>query len=520
MRAQRYKKRRRRQKRALAPGAAAAPSPSLGRKLAGASENGRTMAGAAALEFTPTWIVAGVCSIIVVISLAAERGLHHLGKTLKKNHQRPLYEALLKVKEELMLLGFISLLLTVFERTIERTCIPPSWTDYMLPCQRPGGHGGGTSKQAPPAAGATTARFIAGEILGGFSRARVLSEGEAGAEVGLCQKEGKVPLLSEEALDQLHIFIFVLAVSHVFFSATTMLLGGAKIHRWKKWEEEIQTTGHEPKKVLPVHQLSFVRARCKGFGTDSKTLSWLHSFLKQFYGSVTKSDYAALRHGFIMTHCPGNPKFDFHKYMVRVLESDFKKIVGTSWCLWIFVVIFLLLNINGWHTYFWIAFLPLALQLAVGTKLEHVIAQLAYEVAERQAATEGDSVVKPSDEHFWLGRPRIILHVIHFILFQNAFELSFFFWILMTYGLNSCFMDSAIFLVPRLVLGVVIQLLCSYSTLPLYAIVTQMGSYYKMEIFNQHVQQGVLGWAEKAKKRSGFKEGDCSGRCTHGDSAA
>lgn len=41
--------------------------------------------------------------------------------------------------------------------------------------------------------------------------------------------QGKVPLLSEEALHQLHIFIFVLAVSHVFFCASTMLLGGAKV---------------------------------------------------------------------------------------------------------------------------------------------------------------------------------------------------------------------------------------------------------------------------------------------------
>jgi hypothetical protein len=39
-----------------------------------------------------------------------------------------------------------------------------------------------------------------------------------------------VPLLSLEALHQMHIFIFVLAVSHVFFSATTMLLGGAKLN--------------------------------------------------------------------------------------------------------------------------------------------------------------------------------------------------------------------------------------------------------------------------------------------------
>ncbi|KAG2619228.1 MLO-like protein 1 isoform X1 [Panicum virgatum] len=464
----------------------------------------------AALEFTPTWIVAAVCSVIVLISLAAERGLHHLGKTLKKNDQRSLYEALLKVKEELMLLGFISLLMTAFQRTIQRMCIPPSWTDYMLPCQRPGDH--------QPAR--VAARFTAAEILAGVSRARVLSEGGAGAEAGLCQEEGKVPLLSEEALHQLHIFIFVLAVAHVFFSATTMFLGGAKIHKWKQWEEEIQKNndaGNGPKKVLPMHQVSFIREHYKGIGKDSMTLSWLQSFVKQFYGSVAKSDYTAMRLGFIMTHCRGNPKFDFHRYMMRALESDFKKIVSTSWSLWMFVVIFLLLNVNGWHTYFWMAFLPLVLLLAVGTKLEHIIAQLAYDVAARQTAVEGDLVVKPSDEHFWFGQPRIVLHLIHFILFQNAFELSFFFWILMTYGFHSCFMDHVGFLVPRLVLGVVIQLLCSYSTLPLYAIVTQMGSYYKKEIFNEHVQQGVLGWAEKAKKKSGLRECNSTVESKHGD---
>ena len=31
---------------------------------------------------------------------------------------------------------------------------------------------------------------------------------------------------------------------------------------------------------------------------------------------------------FLQTHCRGNPKFDFHKYMMRVLEADFKKVVG------------------------------------------------------------------------------------------------------------------------------------------------------------------------------------------------
>jgi len=74
----------------------------------------------------------------------------------------------------------------------------------------------------------------------------------------------------------------------------------------------------------------------------------------------------------------------------------------------------------------------LQLLLAVGTKLEHVITQLAIEVAEKHSAIEGDLVVNPSDEHFWFGRPKIILYLIHFILFQNAFEIAFFFWILVS----------------------------------------------------------------------------------------
>jgi len=65
----------------------------------------------------------------------------------------------------------------------------------------------------------------------------------------------------------------------------------------------------------------------------------------------------------------------------------------------------------------------------VGTKLEHVITQLAHEVAEKHAAIEGDLVVQPSDNHFWFHRPHIVLFLIHFILFQNAFEIAFFFWI-------------------------------------------------------------------------------------------
>lgn len=58
---------------------------------------------ATTLEYTPTWVVAGVCTVIVAISLALERVLHYTGVTLKRKHQKPLFEALQKVKEGLSL---------------------------------------------------------------------------------------------------------------------------------------------------------------------------------------------------------------------------------------------------------------------------------------------------------------------------------------------------------------------------------------------------------------------------------
>ncbi|THU58551.1 hypothetical protein C4D60_Mb03t15540 [Musa balbisiana] len=547
------------------------------------------------LEYTPTWVVATVCSVIIIISLTAERSLHCLGKArplnqlyhflfliiLLKKKQDALNRALLKLKEELMLLGFISLLLTVFQSLISNICIPKSVSSYMLPCKVEKS----TSVQ---------------EIYHGmgfyyrhrWNKRRLLSSGSSS---GFCLSKGKVPLLSLEALHQLHIFIFVLAVVHVVFSASTM------IRKWKHWEnaiqaeivtEEIQKKNeseieknekehndkeYDDKKHEPIeqdvqthnHHHEFVMERTLGFWQQLVVVSWMISFFKQFYSSVSKSDYRALRAGFVMRHS-SNKAYDFHKYMMRALEDDFKKVVGISWYLWLFVVIFLLMNVHvmyfimllvagpvsscfnpclamdtaydatpalasnpylasaidlipaeglsaskpivvnaGWHTYFWLSFLPLILLLVVGAKLDHIITKLALELQEKPRGPKGETQhVKLSNEHFWFKKPGIVLYLIQFILFQNSFEIAFFFWIWSTYGFHSCIMEGLGYLIPRLVIGVIIQVLCSYSTLPLYAIVTQMGDGFKESIFNATVQHTLHDWAtqvkEKRKHQYGF----------------
>ncbi|XP_022718217.1 MLO-like protein 1 isoform X2 [Durio zibethinus] len=449
--------------------------------------------GGTTLEYTPTWVVAVVCSVIVFISLAAERMLHFFGKYLKKKNQKPLFKALQKIKEELMLLGFISLLLTVFRDSIAKICISKDLADRGLPCQE--------NKELITAHFQTLFSFFFHHGIG----RRLLAEDSDTA--AYCTALGKAPLLSTTALHHLHIFIFVLAVAHVTFCALTILFGSTKIHQWKSWEDHAKDMEYDPEgvgktKITQVQEHDFIRNRFLGIGKNSELQAWVYSFCKQFYGSVTESDYITLRLGFIMTHCRGNPKFNFHNYMMRALEADFKKVVGISWYLWAFVTIFLLLNFVGWHTYFWIAFIPFILLLAVGTKLEHIITQLAQEVAERHIAVEGELVVQPSDNHFWFNSPRLVLRLIHIILFQNSFEMAFFAWIWVQYGFNSCMMGQVRFIIPRLVIGVFVQFVCSYSTLPLYAFVTQMGSSYTEAIFEEHIREGLVGWARKAKKNN------------------
>lgn len=446
------------------------------------------------MESTPTWIVACVCSVIVLISLIFERGLHFLGKALERR-RKTLYEALLKLKEELMLLGFVSLLLVVFQDLIQKICIDESLLEHWLPCRG--------ESAASASAAAHYGYGVSSPAVRGTRR--MLKGGAAAAFDGHCSSKGKVPLLSLHALEQIHIFIFALAITHVVLSVATVLLGLLQMRTWMHWEKTIQEEGSSaPKMIARVQKIRFIQDRYKGNEKVVRVIIWTRSFFKQFYGSVSNDDYIAMRLGFVIEHFRGHPKFNFYNYMIRALEKDFKRVVGIKWYYWIFVMIFLLINVTGWHSYFWISLVPLALLLLIGTKLEHIINKLAYEVASKHAAGQGEGgiVVSPSDELFWFHSPRLVLVLIHFILFQNAFEFAYFFWTLAMFGAHSCIMDRLGYSISRIVICVVVQVLCSYSTLPLYAIVSHMGSSFKSAVFADDVAEHLRGWANGARRRA------------------
>ncbi|KAL0436883.1 UNVERIFIED_CONTAM: MLO-like protein 10, partial [Sesamum radiatum] len=64
---------------------------------------------------------------------------------------------------------------------------------------------------------------------------------------------------------------------------------------------------------------------------------------------------------------------------------------------------------------------------------------------------------------------------------------------------------------------VMVQVLCSYITLPLYALVTQMGSEYKSAILEEHTVHAIKQWHANVKQKR--KRSDKSGNNIQDDSS-
>ncbi|KAL7596452.1 hypothetical protein Lser_V15G28471 [Lactuca serriola] len=444
--------------------------------------------GIRTLERTPTWAVASVCLILVTVSIFIEHVIHLIGKWLNNKRKKTLFEALEKIKSELMLLGFISLLLTVGQSTITDICISKSLGDTWLPCSKK------DIKEMDAHHRANKEEILA---------RRVLSAATSGDK---CTSQGKIPFLSRDALHELHIFIFSLAIYHVVCSIITLAFGRAKMKEWKAWEMETQTTEyqytHDPERFRLARDTTFGQ-RHLSMWSRSPIFIWVVGFIRQFGMSVPKVDYMTLRHGFIMAHLAPNSQanFNFQRYIERSLEEDFKLVVGISPPIWFLAVLFLLFSTNSWRSYLWLPFIPLIIVLLVGTKLQVIITKMGLRIQERGAVVKGTPLVEPTDNLFWFNRPDLLLYLIHFVLFQNAFQLAFFAWSGYEFGPKSCFHKNKADLCIKISMGVFVLILCSYVTLPLYALVTQMGSTMKPTVFNDQVVKALHKWHQRAKKQ-------------------
>ncbi|KVH90787.1 Mlo-related protein [Cynara cardunculus var. scolymus] len=448
------------------------------------------------LEYTPTWT---------------------LGTWLKEHRKTALYDAVEKLKEVLMLLGLMSLILVVTQREISKICIPNKVADSMLPCHKISDK----TTQPTEAYGpryATPPQFEprASEYNTGPPQRRLLASASATSNSsGHCASKvvrpykmtksyGMTSFISEQGVNQLNTFICVLAIMQIVYSVATMGLGSAKMRTWKAWEKETQTleyvVDNDPNRFRFTRQTTFGQ-RHMNDPIDTPILLWTKCFFRQFFHSVAKIDYFTLRHGFISAHLSTNNSFNFRKYIQRSLEDDFKVVVGVSPLMWFMFVILMLVDVHGWHMYLWVSLVPLAIVLVLGTKLQVIVARMALQLKEQNKVIIGVPLVTPNDDLFWFSNPRFVLTLVHYILFVNAFEFAFFIWITLQFGINSCFHENTTIVVTRVILAVVVQVICSYITLPLYALVIQMGSQFKSAVLEDQMKLMIKQWHRKVKEK-------------------
>ncbi|KAI3864850.1 hypothetical protein MKX03_006089 [Papaver bracteatum] len=423
---------------------------------------------------TPTWAVATVVTVMVFVGILVTRSLERFGNWLGSTKRKALLSALYKIKEELMLFGLLSLLMSHFAIWISKICLKSSaLSSRFFPCTEQG-----YNKVPQKVLHFTSLNSLNHSI---FTK----------------QEEGHEPFASYESLEQLHRFLFVLDVVHVSYNFVSIALAMLKIYSWKTWESQARSmslegegsqgsTGNSKKSLH--HLTTFVFHHTSHPWSKNKILVWVLCFSRQFWSSINRDDYMELCFVFLTTH-QLHLAYDFHNYMLRIMDDEFQDIVGISLPLWIYAIFAIFINFHGTNAYFWISFTPASLILLVGTKLHHIVVKLALE-AEGTNPSSGNRF-HLRDDLFWFGRTKFLLWLIQLISFQNAFEMETFIWSLWEIKDPSCFMENRVFLVIRLVSGVTLQLWCSFLTFPLYVIMTQ---------FLKMLRESLQSWHMRAKR--------------------
>ncbi|GLT39263.1 hypothetical protein SLA2020_134640 [Shorea laevis] len=337
--------------------------------------------GGRSLAETPTWAVASVIGVMVCFGYIFHLSLKMFGKVRKahffsslktpemrklsfnrfnlhwlgKTKSKSLLSALEKIQDELMLFGVLSLLMGHWIEFVAKICVKQSaLSSRFMPCASKDG---------------LTVR-IAEVSTSEYLNDTVSREQETTWERNYCP-EGQESFASYECLEQLHRFIFVLGITHVFYSFAGIALALVKIYSWRAWENQAKTMA--TRSAQDSHQAGAHNLEMKRLSTfvfrhvshpwsQHRVLVWLLCFSRQFWSSINRADYMALRHGFITTHqLPLT--YDFHNYMLRSMEEEFCDIVGISAPLWIYGILCIILDFHGSDLYFCLSFLPAMVSL-------------------------------------------------------------------------------------------------------------------------------------------------------------
>jgi len=383
------------------------------------------MGAGADFEHTSALRVSVILLCFVVISVVVEKALHALEHYFEHHHRHGMKEVLARLKDEILLVGFLSLLLLAVEDKLLTLCVGSDTFNSAIPAD---------ASQCAAATGASAYRRLGLEVHPSSEPSSARGLGAAAGE-SPCGAEGE-SFVSAAALHQTHILIFLNAACHIIYCSLTMFMTEHRASGWTKYEAMV-TSGENVSDDMMVTMQSQVPTVY-----EKEWKQFAAEFCGQFTGGVNALTYIALRNWFVAKHNL-DYTYSFHEYIMRCIHKDFSNTMGVRWWMWLLMI----LNILSDGYNFGNIGLPTAtvmLAFGVGWKLNKIARTLtrksfdlhdynANEMldeeelvamrtgADTRVSTMAEVVI--NDELFWFGKPGLLLVCIQCVMFQNALEL-------------------------------------------------------------------------------------------------
>ena len=449
------------------------------------------------LDGTSAGILVGVLMGYVLISLIVEVSLENLHHHIHHHWKRKevFLQVFEKVKDEIMLVGVLTILLLLVEEDIVSVCINEAC--HGIPNTRP-------ACDTSAVVGNSSARRM---LLGASSSGPAITcnrfqnccpDNTVGFPHPECSATGQHPFISIKALHDIHFYIFGIMLTHIAVTMMVMVGATKRVGTWKAFEEEGDGAVKSTDIVKPVVYKNKFLCSCQTQLHESVD-SFTFIAVKISFLAQNKGDEKALKDN------TGGKGFSFFEELMKDNDHGYIELIGVSWWMWMILSCQLALKAYlfdfGYGVY-----MSVFIILIAGSKLDRIKAQMCEDIFEladvdhsgdisvaefeklQSASDEITEKLKKIEPTFWRKDPDIVLYMIRMVIWLNSTEFGTTIFFIMKTGFTGCYVSQRTWawIIINSLVTTVVAVHCAYNVIPLYSLTSNLGRHKKTEEESKH----------------------------------
>ena len=442
------------------------------------------MAAGVPLDGISASIVVVVLFGYVFLSLFVEIIFHKLHHRIS-HYKRPgaLMEVFEKVKDEIMLVGVLTMVLLlaedrVVEICIEKAChgIPNTRAACDISVAVSSSASSNSSASRRMLLGAGSGPAVTCQRFQGCCDSNVIGFEDS----SVCPDSSQTPFISLKALHDIHFYIFIIMMVHIGVTMLVMYLATKRVHSWSRFE-------------------TFLHA--DGITKPSRPTGFFSSCHKQLHENVDAFCFVAIKNYFIAKHqgeLPNNSPegFSFHEELHGDLQDGYKNIIGVSSWMWLILSTQLVLKAYVFD-FAYGNYASILLILIAGSKLDRIKSKMTVEIfdaadtdksgtmseeefaALQTADATTQSALVALEPDFWRNDPNIILTLIRVVIWLNSTEIGTTLYFIFWTGFDGCYVKQRTWawILGNLCVTLLVAGHCSLNVIPLFSLTSNLGSH-------------------------------------------